>query len=276
MRGFFFPLAQRLSQNAAMTAHPQWFAALSASLLNVATARAQTVPLTAAYAWPDTITTRVAALAVLETLNAELLSHDSATLTLEHWCDQHRLASSAHIIAERQRGADQPPTPEQRQLLRVTPAEPVRYRHVRLVCGTLALAEADNWYVPARLTPEMNRLLDTTDLPFGQVVRSLAFQRHTLAAELLWSPLPSGWEMAATAALPGAGALSMPLDVLRHRALLTLPDGTPFSTVVETYKRNVLDFPAPQVATPPPSQSRPRCVVSSGSSRASNSASGER
>jgi chorismate-pyruvate lyase len=238
-----------------MNRQPQWFAALCASLLGVAAARAQSVPPDEAYAWPDTLATRVAALAVLETLNAELLSHDSATLTLEHWCDQHRLASSAHIIAERQRGAQQPPTPEQRQLLHVTPTEPVRYRHVRLVCGTLVLAEADNWYVPARLTPEMNRLLDTTDLPFGQVVRSLAFQRHTLAAELLWSPLPSGWEMAATAATPGAGALSMPLDVLRHRALLTLPDGTPFSTVVETYKRNVLDFPAPQVAAPLPGAS---------------------
>jgi chorismate-pyruvate lyase len=238
-----------------MNKYPRLLVALSAMLLNVAMARAQTIPLNDVYTWPDTFLTRVAALALLETLNAELLSHDSATLTLEQWCDQHQLAKSAHIIAERQRGADQPPTAEQRQLLRVAPSEPVRYRHVRLVCGTRVLAEAENWYVPARLTPEMNQLLDTTEAPFGQVVRSLAFQRHTLAAELLWSPLPIGWEMAAMATTPTAGGLPMPLDVLRHRAALTLPDSTPFSTVVETYKRNVLAFPAPQAAAPPASAS---------------------
>jgi chorismate-pyruvate lyase len=255
MRGFFFTHGNACRKMQRMNHHVRLLAALSGILLNLATARAQTGALNVAYTWPDTFLTRVAALALLETLNADLLSHDSATLTLERWCDQHQLASSPHIIAEQQRGADQPPTAEQRQLLRVTPTEPVRHRHVRLVCGTKVLAEADNWYVPARLTAEMNQRLDTTEAPFGQVVRSLAFQRHTLAAQLLWSPLPSGWEMAATAATPGAGALTMPLDVLRHRALLTLPDGTPFSTVVETYKRNVLDFPAPQLAAPPPGAS---------------------
>ena len=40
----------------------------------------------------------------------------------------------------------------------------------------------------------------------------------------------------------------MPAAVLQHRALLTLPDGTPFSEVVETYSGNVLAFPAPQAA----------------------------
>src|SRR3982075_2639291 len=44
---------------------------------------------------------RVEALAVLETFNAELLSHDSATLTLERWCDAHKLASPARIVASR-------------------------------------------------------------------------------------------------------------------------------------------------------------------------------
>ena len=35
--------------------------------------------------WPGDRLGRVEALAVLQTLNAELLSHDSATATLEHW-----------------------------------------------------------------------------------------------------------------------------------------------------------------------------------------------
>jgi hypothetical protein len=49
--------------------------------------------------------------------------------------------------------------------------------------------------VPARLTPEMTHLLETTDTPFGKVVAALHFRRHTLNADLLWRPLRQGWEM---------------------------------------------------------------------------------
>src|SRR6202022_2925378 len=146
-------------------------------------------------AWPDTFVTRVEAVALLQTLNANLLSHDSATLTLEHWCDVHRLASPARIVAVRVPDSDKPVSLEQRRELGVTPAEPIRYRRVRLLCGTVVLSEADNWYVPGRLTAEMNKLLDSTDMPFGKVVQALHFQRHTLSSTLLWFPLPEGGEM---------------------------------------------------------------------------------
>src|ERR1700688_4405681 len=133
---------------------------------------------------------RVEALALLQTLNANLLSHDSATLTLEHWCYVHRLASPARIVAVRVPDSQKPVSPEQRRELGVTPAEPIRYRRVRLLCGTVVLSEADNWYVPGRLTAEMNKLLDSTDVPFGRVVQALHFQRQTLSATQLWFPLP--------------------------------------------------------------------------------------
>jgi hypothetical protein len=138
--------------------------------------------------WRDSLTARLEALAVLQTLNAELLSHDSATLTLDRWCAAHRLASPARIIAERVDAARQAPTDEQRQVLGANATEPIRYRRVRLVCGGHVLSEADNWYVPARLTPEMNRVLDTTDTAFGRAVQALDFRRRTLSAKLLWSP----------------------------------------------------------------------------------------
>jgi hypothetical protein len=185
-------------------------------------------------------------LALLQTLNADLLSHESATLTLERWCDAHHLASSPTIVAERIAVVDKPPTDEQRRELRVTPADSVRYRRVRLRCGTSVLSEADNWYVPSRLTPEMNKLLDTTTTPFGRAVQALHFQRHTISAKLLWLPLPTGWEMTPPTPSESAGALVVPSQVLEHRALLTLQDGTPFSEVIETYTDNVLAFPARQ------------------------------
>ncbi len=39
------------------------------------------------------------------------------------------------------------------------------------------LSEADNWYVPVRLTPEMNQALDTSDIAFGRAVQALQFRR---------------------------------------------------------------------------------------------------
>jgi len=201
--------------------------------------------------WTRSFVTRVEALAVLQSLNADLLSHDSATLTLGRWCDMHKLASPATIKAVRVSDVDKVPTPEQRMELGVSPTEPVRYRRVKLTCGAAVLSEADNWYVPARLTPEMNQQLDNSDTPFGVVVRALHFQRHTLSSRLLWQPLPEGWEMQGGAGVDGGGFLgegarageALPPALLEHRAVLTLPDGTPFSEVVETYTDQVLAFP---------------------------------
>jgi len=189
---------------------------------------------------PNRYVKRLEAALLLQTLNADLLSHDSATATLERWCAVHQLASPARITAERVRGAEKPATELERQRLRLAPADEVRYRRVRLLCGTVVLSEADNWYVPARLTLQMNKLLDTTDTPFGRAVQPLHFQRHTISSEVLWQLLPEGWEMQPAAESDDTHELCTPAQVLRHRALLTLPDGTPFSEVVETYTSNVL------------------------------------
>lgn len=194
-------------------------------------------------AWQDDFVSRLEILALLQTLNTELLSNSSATLTLERWCARHRLSSPARVVARRVRDTEKAATPALRQTLGVGEAEPVRYRRVQLVCGDFVLSEADNWYVPARLTPEMNRLLDETDTAFGRAVEALQFRRRTLSARLLWAPLPDGWEMASRQVpTTGAEALAIPAEVIRHEAVLSAPDGTPFSFVVETYTDRVLAF----------------------------------
>ena len=193
--------------------------------------------------WPDSFAGRLEALALLETLNADLLSHDSATLTIERWCADHRLADPARIVAERVNDVVKPAGAEVRAALEVKSDEPLGYRRVRLKCGDHVLSEADNWYVPARLTPEMNHVLETTDTPFGKAVAALHFRRHTLSADLLWRPLPKSWEMGAAAVQDDNGALAIPDHVLEHRAVLSRPDGEPFSEVVETYTSEVLAFP---------------------------------
>lgn len=196
-------------------------------------------------AWQDSFTTRLEALALLQSLNADLLSHDSATLTLDRWCASHHLADPPTITAERVHDVDRPATAAQRELLQVSAAEPLAYRRVRLHCGAQVLSEADNWYVPARLTPDMNQALEHSDIAFGRAVQALHFQRHTLSATLLWSPLPAGWETTPPAAASYSGMLDIPLFVLQHTALLSLPDGTPISTLNETYTAQVLAFPEP-------------------------------
>jgi chorismate-pyruvate lyase len=209
---------------------------LAALLLTGASAQAQNVP--------DNFVSRVEALALLQTLNTDLLTHPSATLSLERWCSAHHLAPEGRIRAELVRGQDKLPSETVRTDLGVGPDEPVRYRRVRLSCGEHVLSEADNWYVPARLTPEMNRVLDETDTPFGRAVLALGFTRRTLAADLLWHPLEPGWEMRPLPA-DGPGALTVPDQVLQHRGLLTTRDGKPFCEVVETYQKAMFAFPWP-------------------------------
>lgn len=192
--------------------------------------------------WPNTPLGRTQALAVLQTLNADLLSHASATLTLERWCGDHHLASPARVIARRVHGVDKPLPVELRRELHVGDDEAVRYRRVLLSCGDHVLSEADNWYLPAQLTAAMNRRLDDSDAPFGKVVQPLHFRRQTLSARLLWSPLPVGWEMANALPASGKGVLAIPHQLLQHRAVLRTGDNQPFSVLVETYTEQVLDF----------------------------------
>jgi hypothetical protein len=196
--------------------------------------------------WLGSFVGRLEALALIESLNADLLGHDSATLTLERWCADHRLADPPLIVAERVIDAAKLAPAEVRAALDVKPDEPLGYRRVRLKCGDHVLSEADNWYVPSRLTPEMNHVLETTDTPFGKAVAAVHFRRHTLSADLLWRPLPKSWEMGATAAPDEAGALAIPDHVLEHRAVLSTPAGESFSEVVETYTGEVLGFSPPK------------------------------
>jgi chorismate-pyruvate lyase len=224
-------------------------AAVAAGLCAGAGAADSSAPAPARPAWQDSFVTRLEALALLQSLNADLLSHDSATLTLDRWCAAHHLADPATVTADRVHNVDGQPTAAQRELLHVGPAEPVAYRRVKLHCGAHVLSEADNWYVPSRLTPDMNQALEHTDVAFGRAIQALHFARHTLTATLLWRPLPEGWETQAPSA-PHPGPLEVPPYVLQQTAVLNLPDGTPISTLTETYTAEVLAFSLGNADTP--------------------------
>lgn len=197
---------------------------------------------TAAPAWPDNYQTRLAVLALIETLNASLLASHSATETLTDWCAEHHMAQEPKIAAHLQRGIMKPISAEQRRALDIRPDEPVVYRRVELACGTHVLSQADNWYVPSRLTPAMNAALQSSDIPFGRVVAPLHPRRQTIAVKIFWQPLPHGWEMGPPPADRHAQKLVIPPLLFEHRAVLYAADGKPISEVDESYRAEILDF----------------------------------
>lgn len=191
---------------------------------------------------------RLALTALVQSLRAGLGATDSATLFLEDWCGRYELAPTAKIVAKRVSG-QVPLTEAQRHELEITDAaEPVVYRRVQLVCGDQVLSEADNWYLPNRLTPEINATLTGTDTPFGRAIRPLGPSRRTLSSTVLWQALPEGWErmpadrLAGWAAAAPAPAYDASAPLFENRALVLRQDGKPISEVRETYKMPLIAF----------------------------------
>lgn len=203
-----------------------------------------------ASSWPDTSLGRAQVQSLIESLHARLLASQTATAALEAWCADQKLAIVPAIKARIIPGILKPITKEQRERLQIGEGEPVKYRRVELTCGDYVLSEADNWYVPGRLTADMNGTVETTDTPFGRAVAALRPYRKTFSVVRLWEAPASGSDpgaspgIAPTSEVP-APPLEIPWRLLEHRALVFTGDNVPFAEVCETYTRNVLGFAAP-------------------------------
>ena len=185
---------------------------------------------------PDTPLDRARALLAVQELEITLLTHSSATLALEAWCTAHHMADRPVVVARKMALAAPDPVPARvRADLGASATRPIRHRQVQLVCGTHVLSVADNWYVPDRLTADMNAALDGSDAAFGHVVAPLHFSRDRLEFTRLWSPWPGGPQ--------GTGGMIVPpAAIVRQRAVLRDAHGQPFSEVVETYTDQTLAF----------------------------------
>lgn len=202
--------------------------------------------LTGTTSWTDSYQSRLEVLALMQSLNASILGSTSATASLQQWCADHHMAAEPRISARLISGAANPATAEQLQRLNVKSSSELKYRLVELRCGEHILSVAENWYVPARLTADMNKLLDNTDTPFGKAVLPLAPFRRTFDVKLLWSPLAQGWELAPGAAHQSARkpqrALAIPAELFSHRAVLYSKDNLPIAEVNERYQGALLLF----------------------------------
>ena len=159
----------------------------------------------------------------VDRLRTDLLAGASATQVLTRYCSNLNFASPPVIHAVRDRDIVSAP-PEVRALLKAAADETISYRRVHLMCGDHVLSDADNWYLPSRLTPEMNKMLDETDTPFGTVVRPLGFHRLTLEASVVKNEK----------------------TILHIRALLLTGSEIPFSLVVENYSPDLVDGGRPR------------------------------
>lgn len=177
----------------------------------------------------------------LSAINEELTLSPSASLSLSRWCFHPPAVTEHSLQAVRLDTPEKPASRTIRQLLGVGPKTLIRYRRVALTCHGLVVSEADNWYVPERLTRIMNQQLDKSQTPFGLVVQPLSPLRVTLMSRLnrSWN-LKDLWAEK-TPSFMGHGDRATVLEI---RALLVTARG-PISLVEEHYSSNLLDLAEP-------------------------------
>jgi uncharacterized protein YjiS (DUF1127 family) len=168
--------------------------------------------------------------ALVRELSDHLLHASTATEALHAWCAARGL-SAGPIIAVKQ-DPDQRRYPDDDMLDELRPErhERIAYRCVRLVRGPVVLSEADNWFIPDRLPPEVRDVLEATDMPFGAAVARLQPSRRTYFVR--FAELGTGRE-AGTGGSPAGLSPSMP--ILEHKAVVLDRNGQPLAVVSERY-----------------------------------------
>lgn len=167
---------------------------------------------------------------LMHALSERILRSNSATEELERWCAE-RAIGDGRIVAIRARNAKAVPCDDE-SLEALYPHDvrgQAKFRLVELATAGIVVVDAFNWYFPDRLTLDMRKALETTDTPFGRVVKPLKPKRRTY---LVRRRTP-GQMMEAKGPLdPGATAFE-------HRAVIYGQGDIPIAVVHERF-RNIL------------------------------------
>jgi hypothetical protein len=168
-----------------------------------------------------------------------LIAGATATETLLAWCDDHGLSDGPITVDIRQRFSPAVVPDDVLPALKLVPGEGISYRQVQLMRGSLPLAAAENWFVPQRLTADMNEALTRTNVPFGSVVAPLRPYRCTLVAHLQpYSEI-----------------------ILVHSAVILSKAGTALAFVKESYFSDLVLFASAPLLGPGPMNGRVRKSV---------------
>ncbi len=173
----------------------------------------------------------------LARFEAALRGSGSATAMLTRWIAGRIGRDDVSLTAHVRSIVPGALSPAMLERLEVRDARDVAYRRVWLTDAGRVYSIAENWYVPARLSPEMNARLTTDAAPFGRVVEPLEPVRETLFSQWLWSPASDG---------EGEGdgvPARMPPAMLRHAALVRAQSGATICEVNELYTRNIVSQP---------------------------------
>lgn len=150
--------------------------------------------------------------------NHRLLAAPNATMELQRWCDERPgMPPGVKITATVLPGSGPKLSATDRRRLGIGADDVIAYRHVRLECMGIMLSEADNWYVPSRLTEDMRRQLAATRTPFGAVIQPLRPRRQNRLIKF------------------DGGAI-----LFEHEGLVAAADGRPLALVRERYQRALI------------------------------------
>ena len=114
------------------------------------------------------------------------------------------------------------------RLLDVEQPADLAYRRVVISHDSVALSEAQNWYVPKRLTVEMRRAIARTRQPFGHIVGPIVAHRDELPRMT-------------QASIPDSPKPRCKAPILECSALLRRSDDKPISLVREWYTSAIVE-----------------------------------
>lgn len=190
---------------------------------------------------------RMDAILILEELHYELIRSSSATDVLEKWCSKYTISKdTVQIKVKKVEEKKYFPNVAIKKRLKINDDNELHYRHVKLYCGKYALSEAKNWYVPNRLTPEINYSLANTIIPFGKLIKELSPRRINIEAKFFFESQFDNIIKIENESKPLALSnlfneeMNMPRCLFRHKALIYSDKGLPISEVHETYLRDLL------------------------------------
>ncbi|WP_414476269.1 hypothetical protein [Microvirga sp. M2] len=179
---------------------------------------------------------------LIQELSARLIQGSTATGTLQAWCEEHHLSSGPISVLCHHHAPAFRIDDDILGKLEARPGETTWYRRVQLVRGSLLLSEAENWFIPQRLPPEMADILSTTDIPFGRAIAPLKPFRRTLSVRV-----PAVVPRCSAVHFSGMGRIEcrLPTVVLDHEAIVIGDDGTPLAVVREGYRAELVSFARP-------------------------------